>query len=34
MDVVDQIAAVNTRSQGPHGDAPVEPVVINSVAVQ
>lgn len=34
MDTVDRIAAVNTRSQGPHGDVPVNPVVINSVTVQ
>ena len=34
MDVVDTIAAVRTQSQGPHGDVPVEPVVINSITVQ
>ena len=31
MEVVDRIAAVPTRSVGPHEAAPVEPVVINSV---
>ena len=34
MDVVDAIAGVTTGRQGPHGDVPVEPVVINSVTVQ
>ena len=34
MNTVDRIAAVNTRSQGPHGDVPVDPVTINSVTVQ
>ena len=34
MDVVDQIAAVQTRSQGPHQNVPVEPVVIESVTVK
>lgn len=34
MDTVDSIAAVQTQSQGPHNDVPVEPVVINSVTVQ
>ncbi len=34
MDVVDTIAAVETRSQGPHNDVPVEPVVIQKVTVQ
>lgn len=34
LDVVDAIAAVQTRSQGPHQDVPVEPVLINSVTVQ
>jgi peptidyl-prolyl cis-trans isomerase B (cyclophilin B) len=34
MNTVDRIAAVNTRSQGPHGDVPVDPVVINSITVQ
>ena len=34
LDVVDTIAAVQTRSQGPHQDVPVEPVLINSVTVQ
>ena len=31
MDVVDAIAKVGTASHGPHGDVPVEPVVIESV---
>ena len=34
LDIVDAIAAVQTRSQGPHQDVPVEPVLINSVTVQ
>ena len=34
MDVVDEIAAVNTRSQGPHQNLPVEPVVIESITVK
>ena len=34
MNTVDRIAAVNTRSQGPHGDVPVDPVIIDSVTVQ
>jgi cyclophilin family peptidyl-prolyl cis-trans isomerase len=34
MDVVDEIAAVNTRSQGPHQNVPVEPVVIESITVK
>jgi len=34
LDVVDAIAAVQTRSQGPHQDVPVEPVLINSVTVK
>lgn len=34
MDVVDRIAAVPTRSQGPHQNVPVEPVVITGVTVQ
>ena len=34
LDVVDAIAAVQTRSQGPHQDVPVEPVLINSVTVE
>lgn len=34
MDVVDQIAAVQTRSQGPHQNVPVEPVVIEGVTVK
>jgi peptidyl-prolyl cis-trans isomerase A (cyclophilin A) len=31
MDVVDRIAAVPTRTAGPHADVPVEPVVIQTV---
>jgi|SRR5947209_992962 len=31
MDVVDKIAAVRTGTRGPHGDVPVEAVVIKSV---
>ena len=34
MDVVDRIAAVKTRSVGPHDDVPVEPVVIKAVRVK
>ena len=34
MDVVDKIAAVETHTQGPHSDVPIEAVVINSVKVQ
>ena len=34
MDVVDQIAAVQTRNQGPHQNVPVEPIVIESVSVK
>ena len=34
MDVVDKIAAVPTKNQGPHGDVPVEPIVIESVTVR
>lgn len=34
MDVVDRIAAVPTRNQGPHQNVPVEPVVITGVTVQ
>jgi cyclophilin family peptidyl-prolyl cis-trans isomerase len=34
MDVVDKIAAVQTRSQGPHQNVPVEPVVIENVTVK
>ncbi|MFC1640389.1 peptidylprolyl isomerase [Gemmatimonadota bacterium] len=30
MDVVDKIAGVKTGNHGPHGDVPVEPVVIES----
>ena len=33
MDVVDKIAAVNTRSQGSHQNVPVEPVLIESITV-
>ena len=33
MDVVDKIAAVKTSQKGPHGDVPVEPVVIKSARV-
>jgi peptidyl-prolyl cis-trans isomerase B (cyclophilin B) len=33
MDVVDKIAAVKTSQKGPHGDVPVEPVVIKSAKV-
>ena len=34
MDVVDKIAEVETGTQGPNADVPVEPVVINAVTVQ
>jgi len=34
MDVVDQIAGVKTGNHGPHGDVPVEPVVIESAYTQ
>lgn len=34
MDVVDKIAAVQTRSQGPHQNVPAEPVVIEGVTVK
>ena len=34
MDVVDAIAAVPTRNQGPHQNVPVEPVVITGVMVK
>ena len=34
MEVVDRIAAVPTRSQGPHQNVPVEPVVITGVTVR
>lgn len=30
MDVVDKIRAVETTQKGPHGDVPVEPIVIKS----
>jgi len=33
MDVVDRIAGVQTGQRGPHGDVPVEDVVINKVEV-
>jgi len=33
MDVVDQIAAVKTGQNGPHGDVPVEPITMNSVTI-
>lgn len=31
MEVIDKIAAVKTAKHGPHGDWPVEPVIINSI---
>lgn len=34
MDVCDRIAAVKTRTVGPHEDVPVEPVIIESVRVK
>lgn len=34
MDVVDKIAGVKTGNRGPHGDVPLEPVVIKSARVQ
>ena len=34
MSVVDEIAGVETGSQGPHQDVPVEPVLIESVTVE
>ena len=34
MDVVDEIAAVETGSRGAHQDVPLEPVLINSVTLQ
>ncbi len=34
MDVVDKIAAVQTQSQGPLDDVPVDAIVINAVTVQ
>jgi cyclophilin family peptidyl-prolyl cis-trans isomerase len=34
MDVCDRIAAVKTRTVGPHDDVPVEPVIIESVRVK
>ncbi|OHB56758.1 MAG: hypothetical protein A2Y07_11780 [Planctomycetes bacterium GWF2_50_10] len=33
MEVVDAIAKVKTGNKGPHGDVPVEPVIITSVKV-
>jgi peptidyl-prolyl cis-trans isomerase B (cyclophilin B) len=33
MDTVDRIAAVATAQRGPHGDVPVEPVLINSAKI-
>lgn len=33
MEVVDAIAAVRTSSKGPHGDVPVEPVVIKKASL-
>ena len=33
MEVVDKIAEVETTSKGPHGNVPVEPVIIKSVKV-
>ena len=34
LDVADRIAAVTTRSVGPHSDVPVEPVLIKGVRVK
>ncbi len=34
MDVVDAIAAVETRPQGTHQDVPIDPVIINAITVQ
>jgi cyclophilin family peptidyl-prolyl cis-trans isomerase len=31
QDVVDKIAKVRTGNKGPHGDVPLEPIVIESV---
>jgi len=33
MDIVEKIKAVKTGNHGPHGDVPVEPVIIESVEV-
>lgn len=33
MDVVDAIATVRTTTKGPHGDVPVEPVIIKKASV-
>lgn len=33
MDVADAIVGVRTTSKGPHGDVPVEPIVINKASV-
>ena len=33
MEVVDQIAAVKTGQNGPHGDVPLEPITINNVTI-
>lgn len=33
MDVVDAIVAVKTGNRGPHGDVPVEPIVMTKVSV-
>ncbi len=33
MDVVDAIAAVRTSTKGPHGDVPVEPVIIKKASL-
>jgi cyclophilin family peptidyl-prolyl cis-trans isomerase len=34
MDVVDTIAALETRPQGTHQDVPIDPVIINAITVQ
>jgi cyclophilin family peptidyl-prolyl cis-trans isomerase len=34
IEIADQIAAVQTRTSGPHEDVPVEPVVITSIKVK
>lgn len=33
MDVVDAIVSVKTGNHGPHGDVPVEPIIMNKVSV-
>jgi cyclophilin family peptidyl-prolyl cis-trans isomerase len=33
MDVADAIVAVSTTQKGPHGDVPVEPILINSAKI-